>query len=113
MVCICWGKILDLGREPYQIELDELVEKEIAAVVMRNEERKKKKGKVGTQSTPTASGSEVNDRLLLVEDFMERWNEKFEVWGTMISKLCEVQFRKALPQVHSKQVNEEGNSKRV
>jgi hypothetical protein len=36
---------MDLGQEPYQTELDELVEKEIATVVMKIEERKKKKDK--------------------------------------------------------------------
>jgi hypothetical protein len=38
---------MDLGWEPYQTELDELVEKEIAAVMLKNEERKNRKGKEG------------------------------------------------------------------
>ena len=70
---------MDLGRKPYQTELDELVEKEIAAVVMKNEDRKRRKGKVGIHSTLTASSNDLNERLLLVEDFMERWDEKLEV----------------------------------
>ena len=88
---------MDLGWDPYQTELDELVEKEIAAVISRNKERKRKKGKEGTNSNPAASASELNERLFQVEDFMERWDEKLEVWGTMISKLYEVQFKKSRP----------------
>ena len=83
---------MDLGRDPYQIELDELVEKAIATVVSKNKEMKRRKGKEGTTSTLTASSSDLNERLLQVEDFMERWDNKLEVWGTMISKLYEIQL---------------------
>ena len=104
---------MDLEWEPYQTELDELVEKEIAMVVSKNEERKKRKGKERTNSTPTTSGNDLNNWILQVEDFMERWDKKLEMWGTMISELYEVQFRKSAPQIPTELVNEGENFQRV
>ena len=108
-----WDKKLDLGWEPYQTELDELVEKEIVAVVCKNEERKKRKGKEGMTSTQTVSTSDFNERLLQVEDFMERWDEKLDSWGTMITKLYEVQLGKLAPRISNELVNDAGNSDMV
>ena len=51
-------------REPYETELEELVEKEIAVVVSKNEERKRKKWKEATSSTQAADSTDLNDRLL-------------------------------------------------
>lgn len=48
---------MELGRKPYQTELDEVVDKETAAVISKNEEKKRKQGKEGTTS----------NRLLLAE----------------------------------------------
>jgi hypothetical protein len=103
---------MELGREPYQTELNELVEKEIAAVVSKNEERKRKKGKEATNSTRAADSTDLNERLLQVEDFMERWDEKLEVWGTMISKIYEDKFQTAAPRIPSKVVNDGERSQR-
>ena len=104
---------MDLGRESYQTKLDELVEKEIAVVVSKNEERKRRKRKEGTNSTTTAFGNKFNKHLLQVEDFMERWDEKLDVWRTMITKLYEIQFQKSAPRISTKLVNDAKNSQRV
>jgi hypothetical protein len=85
---------MDLGREPYQTELDELVEKEIAAVMSKNEERKNRKGKEGGQAIPTGITSDVDERLLLLEDSFDKWTEKMELWRTMVTKLYKNQFKK-------------------
>ena len=103
---------MQIGREPYQTELDELVEKEIAAVVSKNEERKRKKGKEATNSTHAADSTDLNERLVQVEDFMERWDEKLEVLGTMISKIYEEKFRTAAPQILPRVVNDGERSQR-
>ena len=82
-------------------------------MVCKNEERKKRKGKEGTTSTQTASGNDFNDRLLQVEDFMERWDEKLDSWGTMIKKLYEVQLGKSAPGISNELVNDAENSEMV
>jgi hypothetical protein len=80
---------IDLGRDPYPIELDELVEKEIAAVIFKNEERKKKKGKEKRDDITATGRNEVDDRLLFLEDFVDKWVEKLEIWDRMIIDLQE------------------------
>jgi hypothetical protein len=72
---------LDLGREPYQTELEELVEKEITAVVLKNEDKKKRKGKDGALAVHTGFTNEVDERLLLLEDVVEKWEEKWRYGG--------------------------------
>jgi hypothetical protein len=78
---------MDLGPEPYQTELDEVVEKEIAAMIKKNEGRKKRKGTEGSHSITSGTRNDLDERLLMLEDFVERWDEKLELCGTMISKL--------------------------
>ena len=85
---------MQLGREPFQTELDDAVEKEIAAVVLKNEERKKRKGIDGGVSVHTASKKDIEDRLLMIEDSIEKWDEKMGIWGSMLSKLYQAKFRK-------------------
>ena len=86
---------LDLSREPYQTELDEAVEKEIAAAVLKNEEKKKKKGNDGAVSGHNAISSEVDDRILVLEETVEKLDDKMQVWGSMLTKLYEKQFGKS------------------
>ena len=91
---------MELGREPYQTELDDAVEKEIAAVVQKNEERKKRKGAQGAVNVDTAVNKDIEDRLLLLEDSIEKWDEKMDFMGSMLSKLYEAQFGKSASTVH-------------
>jgi hypothetical protein len=97
---------MDLGREPYQIEVDELVEKEIAAVMLKNKDRKKRKGKEVAQPSTTPSSNDVEERLLLLEDFVEKWEEKLEVWGRMLSRMYASQFKNQDSQVAGDHVSE-------
>ena len=91
---------MELGREPYQTELDDAVDKEIAAVVLKNEERKKRKGVQGAVNVETAVNKDIEDRLLLLEDSIEKWDEKMDVMGSMLSKLYKAQFGKFTSIVH-------------
>jgi hypothetical protein len=104
---------MDLGREPYQTELDELVEKEIAAVMSKNEERKNRKGKEGGQAIPTGITSDVDERLLLLEDSFDKWTEKMELWRTMVTKLYENQFKKPTSRVPSELLQDVELSQRI
>ena len=88
---------MQLGQKPYQTELDDLVEKEIAAVVLKNKERKKRKGIDGGVAANSAVNKDIEDRLLLIEDCIEKWDEKMDVMGSMLSKLYEAQFGKSAP----------------
>ena len=85
---------MELGREPYQTELDELVDKEIAAVLLKNEERKKKKGNDGATAVHNVVNNDVDERLLFLEDAVEKFDRKMDVWGSMLSKLYKAQFGK-------------------
>jgi hypothetical protein len=69
------------------------VEKEIAIAVQRNEERKRKKGKEVGNGVSTTSNNDVEERLLVLEDFVDKWNEKLEGWEMMISKIYEAQVK--------------------
>jgi hypothetical protein len=73
-----------------------LVEKEIAAVVLKNKERKKRKGKDGALAVHTGFTNEVDEHLLFLEDVVEKWKEKMEVRASMVSKLYEAQFGKTV-----------------
>jgi hypothetical protein len=88
---------MDLGRDLYPTELDELVEKEIASVIMKNEERKKKKGKEKTKDIPAAGGNDLEDRLLFLEDFVDKWAEKLEIWDSMITESEEGALNEPVP----------------
>jgi hypothetical protein len=35
----------------------------------------------------TTSSNDVEERLLVLEDFVDKWDEKLEGWGMMISKI--------------------------
>lgn len=91
---------MQLGREPYQTELDDEVEKEIAAVVSKNEERKKRKGVDGGVNVRIGVNKDVEDRLLLLEDSIDKWDEKMDVMGSMLSKLYKAQFGEEAVIVH-------------
>ena len=80
---------MQLGWEPYQMELNDVVEKEIAAVVLKNEEEKKRKGVDGTANVQIAVNKDIEDWLLLIEDYIDKWDEEMDVWGSMLSKLYE------------------------
>jgi hypothetical protein len=96
---------MELKRESYETELDKLVEKEIAAVVLKNEERKKRKGKEGELTVPSAVNNDVEDRLLLLEDAVEKWDDRMDVWGSILSKLYDAQFGKSSTGVPKCSVN--------
>lgn len=57
----------ELGWESYQMELDDLVEKEIAAIVLKNKERKKRKRVDGAVAANSAMNKDIEDRLLLID----------------------------------------------
>jgi hypothetical protein len=86
---------LELGREPYHTELDEAVEKEIAAVILKNEERKRRKGNEGAVCDRNAVKDEVEDRILHLEESVEKIDDRMQVWGSMLSKLYEAKFGKS------------------
>ena len=86
---------LELGREPYQTELDEAVDKEIAAVVLKNEQRKKRKGTDGVVASQNAVKNEEHDRILVLEDTVEKLDDRMQVWGSVLTKLYEAQFGKS------------------
>ena len=105
---------LDLGREPYQIELDEAVEKEIAAVLLKNEERKKKKrNDVAMAPLNSAVNKEFEDRILLMEDTVEKWEERMDDFGSMLSKMYEAQFGKKPSRVQDERKNKRTVSQKV
>jgi hypothetical protein len=53
--------------------LDELVEREIAVVVQKNEKRKKRRGgKEVAYANPSGNNRDVNDRLEILENFIEK-----------------------------------------
>lgn len=70
---------MNLGRDPYPTEVDELVNKEIAAVILKNEE---KKGKDKTTDLPGIVSNDVEVRLLFLKD---KWAGKLEIWERMMS----------------------------
>ena len=63
-------------------------------MVLRNEERKKKKGADGGVNVHTAGKSDIEDLLLMPEDSIEKWDEKMDVFGSMLSKLYQAKFDK-------------------
>ena len=93
---------MQLGREPYQTEVDDAVEKEIAAVILKNEERKKKKGVDDSGDVQTAAMKDMQERLLLLEDSIEKFDDRMDEWGSMLSKLYEAQFGKNESRVREK-----------
>ena len=104
---------MQLGREPYQTELDNLVKKEIAAIVLRNEERKKRKGVDGAVDVHSAVNKDIEDRLLFIEDSIDKWDEKIDVMGSMLSKIYEAQFGKSGTIVPQDDQNRSPLSKKV
>ena len=104
-----YDQSMQLGRKPYQTELDDAVEKEIAAVILKNDERKKKKGVDDSGTVQTAATKDIQDRLLLLEDSIEKFDDRMDAWGSMLSKLYEAQFGK-----NESRVRKEGqNDKRL
>ena len=93
---------MELRREPYQTELDELVDMEIAAVLKKNEERKKRKGLDGPAGVNNVVNDDVDERLLFLEDAVEKIDVKMDSWGNMLSKLYEKQFGKTPTLVEKK-----------
>ena len=63
------------------------MEKEIAAIVLKNEERKKRKDNDGVVASQNAIKNEVDDRILLLEDNVEKLDDRLQVWGSMLTKL--------------------------
>jgi hypothetical protein len=53
----------------------------------RYEEKKWKKRKDVGNGVSTTSSNDVEERLLVLEDFVDKWDEKLEGWGMMISKI--------------------------
>ena len=96
---------MQLNREPYQTEVDDAVEKEIAAVILKNDERKKRKGVDDSGAVQTAATKGIQDRLLLLEDSIEKFDERMDVWGSMLSKLYEAQFGKNKSRVRKETQN--------
>jgi hypothetical protein len=74
------------------------VQNEITIAVQRNVEKKRKKGKEVGNGAFTTSSNDIEERLLVLEDFVEKWDEKLEGWGMMISKLYEAQVKKVASQ---------------
>ena len=85
---------MQLGREHYQTKLDDAVEKEIASVILKNEEKKKRKGVDDSGAVQTAATKDIQDRLSLLEDSIEKFDDRMDEWGSMISKLYQAQFGK-------------------
>ena len=104
---------MQLGQEPYQTELDNAVDKEIAAIVLKNEERKKRKGVHEAVNVETAVNKDIEDRLLLLEDSNEKWDEKMDVMGSILSKLYEALFGKSASIVHEDEEKQSPLSEKV
>ena len=105
---------MELGREPYQTELDEAIEKEIIAVLLKNEERKKRKRNDGVVvHVHSAVNKEVEDQIMLMEDTVEKWEERMDVWRSMLSKMYEAQFGKKPSRLHEERKKKNSLSQKV
>ena len=80
---------------------------------MKNEERKKRKGHDGAVAVHTAINNNVEDRLLLLEDVVEKWDDRMDVWGSMLSILYEAQFEKSATRVHKEEQKQTPISQKV
>jgi hypothetical protein len=84
---------MELGREPYQLEVKEATERELA--IMAEISSSKKGKKVVNVASVDANSDDIvglECRLDVFEQFIKTWEPKLQRWDSFIEELHEAEF---------------------
>jgi len=87
-----FGQARDLKKEPYDIEIQEEVEKEWATIQEEADEKRRQKNVANASNAAARVTQELEKRIEVLETFVHNWQPQFEEWQRMKSCVKELGF---------------------